>query len=67
MKTHIEDFSPISKLDKLEDLHINDIFINDISFLENNRNLKKLNLNNCYNIRDFMPISKFDKLEIFHF
>ena len=44
--THIKDFSPISKLDKLEILHIEDENIFGLYFLENNKNI--INLNGCF-------------------
>ncbi len=50
---NIEDFSFISKLEELENLNISYTYISDISFLEKNRNIKKLNLEGCYKIKDF--------------
>ena len=38
----IEDFTPISKLERLEILSLNRGNISDISFLENNKNIKEL-------------------------
>ena len=62
--SNITDFSPISKLEKLEILDVALTDITNISFLEKNRNIKELNLNYCRNITDFSPISKLKKLEI---
>jgi len=61
---NIEDFTPISKLERLEILNINDRNISDISFLEKNKNIKELNLFSCENIEDFTSISKLERLEI---
>ena len=47
---NIEDFSTISKLEKLEILNVNETYISDISFLEKNKNIKELSLNGCKNI-----------------
>jgi len=46
----IKDFSPISKLERLEILYANDTNISDLSFLEKNKNIKKLYLGDCENI-----------------
>ena len=40
------------------------INISDITFIENNKNIKNLNLNGCKNIKDFEIISKLKNLEI---
>ena len=65
---NIKDYSIISKLDKLEKLNFRCTNISDISFLENNKNIKELkltgNLFNPLNIKDYSIISKLDKLEI---
>ena len=45
-------------------LDIGDTNISDISFLENNKNVEELRLNNCKFIEDFTPISKLEKIEI---
>ena len=37
---NIEDFTPISKLEKLEILNVNETYIFDISFIKNNKNIK---------------------------
>ena len=55
--------SPISYLDKLEDLDISYQSISDISFLKNNENVKKLNLSRCKEIQDYSPISYLEKLD----
>ena len=60
---NIKDFTPISKLQRLEILNVNKTYISDISFLEKNKNIKELNLDSCENIKDFTPISKFERLE----
>ena len=52
---NIEDFTPLSKLERLETLNVSNINISDISFLENNKNIKELNLNYCKKIKDFKP------------
>ena len=63
-KLRIDDFSPISKCNKLEILKLFNTNISDISILENNKNLKELDLIRCFNIKDINPIFKLDKLEI---
>ena len=60
----IEDFIPISKLEKLEILDVRGTYISDISFLEKNKNIKELRLYYCKKIKDFTPISKLERLEI---
>ena len=65
----ISEFKFISKLEKLEELILNYTFISDISFLENNKNIKILNLGNCYNISvDSIPskLKENKNLEIFY-
>ena len=47
---NIKDFSPISKIERLEILNISFTNISDISFLEKNKNIKELNLIDCKNI-----------------
>ena len=47
---NINDFSFISKLNKLEILDLSNTNISDISFLENNKNIKQLYLWYCKNI-----------------
>lgn len=64
MGNYYKDLSPLSKLEKLEDLIVdsnNNIYY--ISFLEKNKGIKKLNLYNCRTIKDFTPINKVEKLE----
>ena len=61
---NIEDFTPLSKIERLEILNVSETNISDISFLDKNKNIKELNLYNCKNIIDFTPISKIEKLEI---
>ena len=53
----IKEFTPISKLEKLEILDVSCIFSN-ISFLEKNKNIEEINLNYCYNIKYRTIISK---------
>ena len=60
---NIKDFSPLSYLEKLEELYINVKGISDISFLKNNKYIKILNLKGCKNIKDLSPISFLEKLE----
>ena len=43
-------------------MNINSAYISDISFLEKNKNIKKLNLEGCI-IKDYSNISKLKKLE----
>jgi len=62
----ITDFSPISKLERLENLNVNRTNFSDISILENNKSIKKLYFENCFIIEDFTPISKFEKLEVLY-
>ena len=60
----IKDYTPISKLDKLEFLKLYHTDINSLLFLENCKNINDLNLSYLYKkIDDFTPISKLDKLE----
>ena len=59
----IEDYMPISLLDKLEILDICNTNISDISFLEKNKNIKYLDLSST-TIADFSLISNLNKLEI---
>ena len=61
---NIKDYSFISKLDKLEILKLSHTNTSDISFLENNKNIKELYLEECENIKDYSFISALDKLEI---
>ena len=61
---NIKDFTPISKLERLELLKVKDTNICDISFFEKMKNIKELNLNLCENIKDFIPISNLERLEI---
>ena len=56
----IKDTTPISYLEKLENLRIHYGF-NDISFLEKNKQIKKLIL--YCPIKDYTPISNLEKLE----
>ena len=51
----------ISKLEKLEKLNLCDTNISDISFLENNKNIKELDLAWGKNIKDYSIISKLEK------
>ena len=44
-------------------MNLDGTYISDISFLENNKNIKELNLWKCKNIKDFSIISKLNKLE----
>ena len=60
---NIKDFSPISKLESLENLDISNTNISDISFLEKNKNIKELYLISCYHIKDYSHISNLEKLE----
>ena len=41
---NVKDFTPISKIDRLENLDISHTNISDISFLVKNKNIKELNL-----------------------
>ena len=50
---NFEDFTPISKLERLKILDVRSTNIFDISFLEKNKNIKGLNLDWCKNIKDF--------------
>jgi len=59
----IKDFTPISKLETLENLDISYTNISDISFLVKNKNIKELNLECCFNIKDFTHISKLERME----
>ena len=47
---NIKDFTPISKLEKLEILKVRYTKISDISFLKKNKIIKKCYLNGCKNI-----------------
>ena len=58
---NIKDYSFISKLEKLEKLNLCDTNISDISFLENNKNIKELDLAWGKNIKDYSIISKLEK------
>ena len=60
---NIKDYSFISKLEKLENLHLCYTNISDISFLEKINSIKELNLKECENIKDYSFISKLEKLE----
>ena len=60
---NIKDFTPISKLERLEILNISYTKISDIPFLEKNKTIKELNLCGCKNIKDFISISKLKRLE----
>ena len=60
---NIKDFTPISKIERLEILDVGETNICDISFLENNKNIKELHLNSYENIKDFTPISKIERLD----
>jgi len=51
----------ISKWEKLEKLNLCDTNISDISFLENNKNIKELDLAWGKNIKDYSIISKLEK------
>ena len=51
---NIKDFTPISKLERLEILDLSETDIFAISFIEKNKNIKELNLYSCYNIVDFI-------------
>ena len=64
---NIKDYSFISKLEKLENLNLCLTNILDISFLENNKNIKELNLVGCKNIKDYSFISKLEKNKNIHF
>ena len=59
----IRDFTPISKIERFEDLNVSFTNISDISFIENNKNIKSLDLECCEKIKDFTPISKLERLE----
>ena len=48
----IKDFTPISKIERLEILNVSYTYISDISFLEKNINIKELNLQECENINE---------------
>ena len=54
----IKVYSIISKFEKLEILNLSDTNISDISFLEQNKNINKLDLFQCKNIKDNTIISK---------
>ena len=47
---NIKEFTPISKLERLEILDVSYTNISDISFLEKNKNIKELYLENSENI-----------------
>ena len=61
---NIKDFIPISKLERLEILDASQTNISNISFLEKNKNIKKLYLIHCKKIKEFTHISKLERLEI---
>ena len=61
---NIKDFTPISKIERLKILNVNETYISDISFLEKNKYIIDLNLFGCKNIKDFKPISRIERLEI---
>ena len=51
-------------MEKLEDLNLKYTWISDISCLENNKNIKILNLYSCWDIKsDYSFMSKLRKLE----
>ena len=56
----INNFLPISKLDKLESLNLSRTKVTDISFLEANKKLKELNIDGCWDIKEIT----FPKLEL---
>ena len=51
----------ISNCYKLQIISLNFTNISDISFLENNKNIKELNLRECENIKDYSFISHLEK------
>ena len=60
---NIHYFNP-PKLDKLEVINLCGVGVEDISFLYNYKNIKKLTLEKCEKIQDFNPISKLNELEL---
>ena len=60
-----EDFSHTSKLKRLEYLDYSYTNISDISFLENNKNIKELNLDGCKNINKNDNIFKRKDIKIY--
>ena len=61
---YIEDFTLISKFERLEILNVGETRISDISFLEENKNIKELSLYDCKRINDFKSISKLENIKI---
>ena len=62
---NINDFTPISKLERLENLNVSYTNISDISFLEKNKNIKQLDLRYCLNINKNSNIFKRKDIIIF--
>ena len=59
---NIKDYSPISYLDKLQELDIEGDKVSDISFLKNNKNIKIFHLL-FWGTEDLSHISYLEKLE----
>ena len=55
----VNNFLPISKLDKLESLNLTKTKVSDLSFLEANKKLRELNIDGCWDIKEIT----FPKLE----
>ena len=62
---NIKEFTPISKLERLEILDVSYTNISDISLLEKNKNIKELYLENCENINKNDNIFKKNDIKIF--
>ena len=64
---NIEDFSIISKLNQLEILNLEDTNISDISFLENNKNIKELDLEFCKNLNKNCKIFQRKDIKLYYY